>query len=193
MTEVKLGRSSVSSFGLLRQQNMEMLEKVLRYVDVTPNQEYLFNRLQTLAADSCISAFSWASGGSHNSKPWNETLPTDTEIILHIFMTYIDQHLLAHASHVMDNRFKALYFVPFGQFPKKLKDNKKILLAQTSCNPPAFVVIFKDKVMQLPEASYNLFHAILLFLFLHDRHNYGQLDTVSLGSAGINVSWIFSS
>ena len=159
---------------------------------MTSNQEYLFQRLQTLARDSCVANFNHNGGASFNGQKWNESWPTDADIVLHVFFTYLDQHATSHASYVTENRLKSLFFVPASSLQKMLKDNRKIMLAQISNKPPTFGVVFKDKLLQIPDGNYNVFHSLLLFVFLHDRHNYGKLDTISLGAAGINISWIFS-
>jgi hypothetical protein len=53
---------------------------------------YLLKRIQELASGSSLAAYRWNSGGTKNDtgKPWAEGLPTDAELVMHVFATWID-------------------------------------------------------------------------------------------------------
>ena len=76
-------------------QNRILLEE---YLDIPNcNRRYLIGRLNELSSGGYLPRFKWNSGGEFNSNPWNEKdLPTDSQILLHLFCKYFDLSLPSH-------------------------------------------------------------------------------------------------
>lgn len=57
-----------------------MLPKIVEFVQVTSNQEYLVQRIRELAKGCVLSEYRWNAGGSYNGLPWEDHLPTDAAV-----------------------------------------------------------------------------------------------------------------
>jgi len=70
---------------------------------------YIIERIKTLARGGCLAAYRWDSGSDWNGKAWNqERFPTDAEIILHLFCSYMDFQMPGQGSN---NAFTNDYYV----------------------------------------------------------------------------------
>lgn len=58
------------------------LPALVPFLELSGNQDYLVNRIKVLAKGGSMSEFKWNSGGSHNGKEWDTSLPTDTAVLL---------------------------------------------------------------------------------------------------------------
>ena len=56
------------------------LPTLVPFLEISNNQEYLVKRIKVLANGGSMSEFKWNGGGSHNGKPWDNSLPTDTAV-----------------------------------------------------------------------------------------------------------------
>jgi len=56
------------------------LPTLVPFLELSNNQEYLVKRIKILAKGGSMSEFKWNSGGSHNSKEWDSSLPTDSAV-----------------------------------------------------------------------------------------------------------------
>ncbi|XP_074682034.1 transmembrane protein 209-like [Strix aluco] len=62
---------------------------------------------------------------------------------------------------------------------------------QSSINPPHHELIYRRHVYNLPKGRNNLFHTLLMFLYIIKTKESGMLGRVNLGLSGVNVLWIF--
>ncbi|XP_052820906.1 transmembrane protein 209-like isoform X2 [Mya arenaria] len=129
-----------------------------------------------LGSDGCVSEFLWkrGSGGGQYGKPWSEHLPTDTQLVMHMFCTYLDLRLPPDLRYPDGKTFTSQHFLKTPDKPNLEKDN--LLLYQTSINPPHFQVVIKDTVFNLPKGRNNMFHAILFFLYHIQHKENGMLE-----------------
>lgn len=58
------------------------LPALVPFLELSSNQDYLVKRIKVLAKGGSMSEFKWNSGGSHNGKEWDSSLPTDTAVFL---------------------------------------------------------------------------------------------------------------
>eukprot|EP00116_Pleurobrachia_bachei_P001592 sb/3461854/ len=162
--------------------------KVLPYLEVSVNQEYLVHRIGELAAGSCLGCFRWESGGQYKNAPWNKELPTDSQIVAHCINTYLDSHLPRNPMYPEGRTFTTQYFV---QTPNKADSKKReYALFQSSIHPPHFKVLVEDEVWEVSKGRNNLFHSLLLLLFHLRSEEHGMLGPVNLGPTGLNMLWI---
>lgn len=61
------------------------LPTLVPFLELSNNQEYLVKRIKILAKGGCMSEFKWNSGGSHNGKEWDSSLPTDSAVYRSIY------------------------------------------------------------------------------------------------------------
>lgn len=91
------------------------VNNLITFLSVTPNQEYLVERLKELSSGGALSQFKWNGGG----QKWSDKLPTDAELIMGFFAAYMDVSLPAnfrnsfgggHSHQVDDKPFTGVYY-----------------------------------------------------------------------------------
>ncbi|KAM6095832.1 transmembrane protein 209-like [Chlamydotis macqueenii] len=91
--ELQIGVASIRTLkeaALFKAQLFPTLKTVVRYLDLTPNQTYLVQRIKALSQERYLSSFQWNRGGDFKGRRWDSSLPTDSSIIMHLFSTYLD-------------------------------------------------------------------------------------------------------
>lgn len=170
-------------------QNIPMLTKLIPFLELTTNQEYIVQRIRELAKGSCMKNYKFNSV-SFNQPEQADHIPSDAGIIFHLFCTYLDSQL-----HPMPDIPRAFYsrYVVVGDVKKSSVENilKEISKNKAKCgilssNPitPKFNFI-SDKVHTASYDRNNLFYVIIQFL-IHLSTN-GWLESVNLGKSGINI------
>lgn len=189
--DLQIGEVSLSTLrqvSLTKSQLIPTLAMLLPYLDVTPNQEYLVQRITELAAGGCMSAFVWNGGGRFKGKPWADHLPTDSALVTHFLCTYLDARLPPHPNHPDGKTFTNQWFVKDPDKPVLGKES--LYIYQAKINPPHYKLIVGEVVSDLAKGRNNLFHTILLFLHHIKTRENGMLGRVNLGLSGINILWI---
>uniref|UniRef100_A0A8B9LSN7 Transmembrane protein 209 n=1 Tax=Astyanax mexicanus TaxID=7994 RepID=A0A8B9LSN7_ASTMX len=143
-----------------------------------------------LAHSGCMSSFRWNGGGNLKNRKWDTDLPTDSAILMHILCTYLDSRLPPHPKYPDGKTFTSQHFI---QTPHKpdLSNENLFCIHQSSTNPPHYQLIYQGHIYSLPKGRNNLFHTVLMFLFIIKTKESGMLGRVNLGLSGVNVLWIF--
>lgn len=168
------------------------LPALVPFLELSNNQEYLVKRIKTLAKGGSMSEFKWNSGGSHNGKEWDSSLPTDSAIIMHLISTYMDTQLEAPLDQPDARAFTSRYMARSGL---ELPRNKGPIIVCQSTNPPHYSLALSGDSLpsdyeEVQRGRNNLFHTLLLFLYIVKTRNYGMLGRVNAGSSGINILWV---
>ncbi|XP_059486156.1 transmembrane protein 209 [Neocloeon triangulifer] len=193
--EERVGSSSLDkikpvSNSLQVQQYIPNFPTLLTFLEVTQNQQYLVQRIRELASGGCMSDFRWNSGGNFNGKPWDDTLPTDTQIIMHFLAMYLDVQLPPMRHRPDPRPFSAVHMSKAVDKPK-CGDNI-ILIHEATANPPHYVLIWKNSVYEVPKGRNNLLHTVLLFLHKLKAEDAGMLGRISMGPSGLNIMWVLA-
>ncbi|XP_038067904.1 transmembrane protein 209-like [Patiria miniata] len=192
--ELQIGEVSISSLrqvSLTKSQLVPTLSMVLPYLDVSANQEYVVQRIRELASGGCMSDFRWNKGCDFKGRKWDEDLPSDCAMVMHMLCTYLDFRLPSDPKHPDGKTFASQYFMKTPDKPDlKKKDN--LLLFQTKINPPHYKVIIGDDTWDLPKGRSNMFQAILLMLHHVKTKEHGMLGRVNLGMSGVNILWVIN-
>uniref|UniRef100_A0AAR2LS69 Transmembrane protein 209 n=1 Tax=Pygocentrus nattereri TaxID=42514 RepID=A0AAR2LS69_PYGNA len=191
--ELQIGEASISSLkqaAVVKASAIPTLNAIVQYLDITPNQEYLVERIKELAHSGCMSSFRWNGGGNLKNRKWDTDLPTDSAILMHILCTYLDSRLPPHPKYPDGKTFTSQHFI---QMPHKpdLSNENLFCIHQSSTNPPHYQLIYQGHIYSLPKGRNNLFHTVLMFLFIIKTKESGMLGRVNLGLSGVNVLWIF--
>ncbi|GAB6021502.1 hypothetical protein CHUAL_004107 [Chamberlinius hualienensis] len=188
--DLQIGESSLNALKLrTKGQNISSLSTLLQYLDFTPNQEYLVQRLKDLERGGCMSEFKWNGGGDYKGKSWGEHFPTDSAIVMHLFFTYLDTHSPLSHSFPEGRAVSSKHFV---QTPDKLNVSSKdaLYIYQSTINPPHYQMVVGEIVNELQKGRNNMFSAILLFLHHIKVKEDGMLKRVNLGPSGLNILWV---
>lgn len=171
-------------------QHIPMLPKVIPFLDLTTNQEYMVARIRELAKGSCMQNYKFKSISFNQPDQNNDHIPSDAGIIFHLFCTYLDSQL-----HPLPDISRAFYsrYIVLGDVKKSSVENilKEVNKNKAKCgillsNPitPKFNFI-SDKVHTSSYDRNNLFYVIIQFL-MHLKSD-GSLESVNLGKSGINI------
>lgn len=170
-------------------QNIPMLPKLIPFLELTTNQEFMVHRIRELAKGSCMKNYKFNSV-SFNQPEQADHIPSDAGIIFHLFCTYLDSQL-----NQLPDIARAFYsrYVIVGDVKKTSAENiiKEISKNKAKCgilssNPitPKFNFI-SDKIHTSSYDRNNLFYVIIQFL-IHLKSD-GTLESVNLGKSGINI------
>lgn len=97
--DMKIGNASIAQLNQLTQTNksitLNTLSILMPYLELTAKQDYLMQRLKELSAGgNCLNDYHWNAGGYYKSIDWSDYLPTDANIVMHFFCTYMDSRLI---------------------------------------------------------------------------------------------------
>nr|XP_060632290.1 transmembrane protein 209 [Anolis sagrei ordinatus] len=191
--ELQIGDASISSLkqaALVKAPLIPTLNTIVQYLDLTPNQEYLVERIKELSQGGCMSSFRWNRGGDFKARKWDTDLPTDSAILMHVFCTYLDARLPPHPKYPDGKTFTSQHFIQTPDKPDVSNENL-FCIYQSSVNPPHYELVYQRQVYNLPKGRNNLFHTLLMFLYIIKTKESGMLGRVNLGLSGVNVLWIF--
>ncbi|KAL0278164.1 UNVERIFIED_CONTAM: hypothetical protein PYX00_000065 [Menopon gallinae] len=163
------------------------LPKLVPFLEITPHQEYLITRIKELAKGGSMSEYRWDSGGSFNGKNWEEHLPTDAAVVMHLIATYLDSQLLFFPQYPEGRPFTAHHFL---RSPEKPKVTNVLTIYQSQLNPPHFILLDNNDRLEMSKGRNNLFHTILLFLHILKTKEHGMLRKLNLGPSGVNILWV---
>uniref|UniRef100_T1HCM5 Uncharacterized protein n=2 Tax=Rhodnius prolixus TaxID=13249 RepID=T1HCM5_RHOPR len=166
-------------------QHIPNLPSLVPFLQISPHQQYVVQRIRELAVGNTMSEFKWKSGGKHNDKPWEQNLPTDADLVMHLICTYLDSQLPMLSCQPESRPFTSRYFSKAPDLP--LQEN--IGIYEESLYPPHYQIVINGELQDIPSGHNNLFYALLLFLHYIKRHEHGMLGTISLGRSGINILW----
>ncbi|KAK6630119.1 hypothetical protein RUM44_005670 [Polyplax serrata] len=163
------------------------LPRLVLFLEITPHQEYLVARIRELAKGGSISEYRWDGGGTLNGKNWEEHLPTDAAVVMHLIATYLDSQILFLPQHSDGRPFTTNHFI---RSPEKPKVQNALVIYQVQLNPPHFVLLENNDRLEVAKGRNNLFHTFLLFLHILKTKEHGMLGRVNLGSSGVNILWV---
>ncbi|XP_066249033.1 transmembrane protein 209 [Euwallacea similis] len=165
------------------------LPPMIPFLEVHANQEYLVKRIRDLAKGGCMSEFKWNGGCAFNGKDWDESLPTDCAIVMHLLASYLDTQLMPSPNLPDAKTFTGHYYIKSTDKMPTLTANS--LFIQEICErPPHYQVVVGEKIYEMVKGYNNLFHSCLFFIYLVDKMEQGMLGRVNLGRAGLNMLWV---
>ncbi|CAK1584148.1 unnamed protein product [Parnassius mnemosyne] len=184
---VRLGlgeaRPGLASVERLRQMAAALplgsLAALLPYLEPFPDQRYVVRRIRELARAPCLSNYRWDAGGSD----WDHTQPTDADIILHLFATYLDGQMVQSGN---PRPFSSQYLSAGGAGGAV----GALALHRVSSRPPQFALALGGELVGVPRGRANLLHALLLLLAAAARRRPPALARTHLGPAALNMLWI---
>lgn len=160
------------------------LPALLPFLEPFADQTYAVRRIRELAAGGCLSGYRWDGGGAG----WAPGRPTDAELLLHLFATYLDAQLPPLGVGAAAKRpFSGSYL---SRAPEPLGPGPAVHLASRAPAPPHFVLALRGAALDVGPGRNNLLHVLLLLLAELARHEPPALRRLHLGPAGLNMLWI---
>lgn len=165
------------------------LPAIIPFLEITSNQEYLERRVRELAKGGCMSEFKWNGGGKYGGKDWDESLPTDCAIVMHLLASYLDTQLIPLPNKPDTKAFSGHHYIKVTDKMPVLTQNS-LLIQEIAEKPPHYRVIVAGKIYEMVKGYNNLFHSILFFIYHVNKIEHGMLGRVNLGRAGVNILWV---
>ncbi|TRY72008.1 hypothetical protein TCAL_05402 [Tigriopus californicus] len=195
MTDVLIGETGIEKLRKCSQmhqivQSVPSLQYLIPYLDLSPHQDYLVQRIKDLSEGGALSEFDWDEGGRFQGKNWSDKLPTDSELIMHCLVCYLDARLPPVKSVIDGKVFSSLYFFKMPDKLESLKIRVPCAIIQTQSKPPHYIIQTESEKIDLNPERNNLFHTLLYFLHYFKTKEHGMLHRVNLGRSGINVLWV---
>ncbi|KAF9163575.1 hypothetical protein DFQ26_002364 [Actinomortierella ambigua] len=162
-----------------------VLEAYLAVPGVT-NRKYVVERIQAFGA--LLSQFKWDSEGvrwDNGRKGWTPDLPTDSQILMHLFATFLD---LAMPAQPLDG---------YGRFPFSYKHlvsvdvkpdpNVAIQIKQSAKNPPCYHLVVNGNVWEIVPKRMNIWYTLVLFIYVVMKESGGYLGQTHFGSRALGL------
>ncbi|KAF9173154.1 hypothetical protein BGX20_003999 [Mortierella sp. AD010] len=135
-----------------------------------------------------LTHFIWDSHGvtwDGGKKTWSPDLPSDSQIIMHLFMTYIDSAMPSHPSQVYD-RFPFTYkhYVPVDNKPDP---TTALQIKQTSKNPPNYSLVVEGSMWEVVPKRLNVWYTMVLFIYMVMKENAGYIGQINIGTQMIGL------
>lgn len=178
-----------------QQRFMHEYMKLERYFGEYANsREYVVDRIRALGKDDCLRNYRWNSGEGKDGK-WTTDLPTDAQIMMHLFSCYMDERLASTIDQKSTrpqldayNIFTAKHYIR----QKGGKPKSYVSIYQTTINPPHFNVMVAKSNTEYDEwvalkGRNNLFHALCLLVFHINKNYRGYFRQLQLGAPDIGL------
>ena len=159
----------------------ERLEKYL-LVPSMPEQSrgYVLKRIREFIKDRRFGEMNWKGGGVYKNVPWTREsrtlkLPSDVQIILHLFFTHIELYLRVKG-------FTAKYKVSGEELEQRHSVGPDLCVVErrTVKYTSHVQVIYKGKELAVRYGRDNVFEALTLFLYFCNEMYDGNLEGVDL-------------
>lgn len=192
------------------------LSYVLPFLKVCQDQEYLFQRLKELTADHSLKSYLWkaiektspgevlrllvnnkSTATQEENKNKSNTfsppkITNDTEILLHMFLTYMDSVLTSNpfaAYKDVEMPFTAIYFLRAPNEPSIIhRAHSSFYLHLDKQNPIHMRLVINggEEIMDLGADQNNFFRTIVLFVQHCYLYNNRMVDRISLSDKSLN-------
>ncbi|NXD70589.1 TM209 protein, partial [Eolophus roseicapillus] len=177
--ELQIGEASISSLkqaALVKAPLIPTLNAIVQYLDLTPNQEYLVERIKGTWCHhtDCKPLLLLQSSGDPKLRKLKWDLVLFAQIIMHVFCTYLDSRLPPHPKYPDGKTFTSQHFVQTPDKPDTSNENV-FCIYQSSINPPHYELIYQSQTYNLPKGRNNMFHTLLMFLYIIKTKESGML------------------
>lgn len=194
-TDMKIGLVGIERLKKIASSNQQLimyiptLPKLIPYLELTQNQEFLVKRLRELGKGSCLKNYKFTTVSFDHVS--NDHFPNDAGILFHLVCCYFDSQLQPLPD--IPRPFYSRYVV-IGDSKKMSVEHivKEATKNKSKCailcrNPitPKFNFV-TDKIHGSYNDRNNLFYVIIQLLF-HLKANGNMLETVALGKSGLNL------
>ena len=195
MTDVAVGQTSLEKLKKVAGMpqivtSAPSLHFLLPFLEVTPHQEYLVDRIRVLSRGGAMSDFKWNGGGRFLGRDWSDKLPTDCDLVIHAFACYFDSRIPPVKGVIDGKVFSSLFFFGVSEKPESAKVRVPCAILQTAAKPPHFMLQVGEEKWDLSPGRNNLFHTLLCFLHYMKVKQNGMIGRVNMGLSGINILWV---
>ncbi|KAF9963513.1 hypothetical protein BGZ65_002754 [Modicella reniformis] len=150
------------------------------------NRKYVIERLKAMGP--FLTNFIWDSNGvtwDGGKKKWTPDLPTDAQIIMHLFTVFLDLAMPSHPSQAYDRfLFSHKHYVPMESKPDPMT---ALQIKQTSKNPPDYSLVVEGSMWEVVPKRLNLWYTLVMFVYMVMNENGGYIGELNIGTQMIGL------
>ncbi|KAF9362430.1 hypothetical protein BGX34_006200 [Mortierella sp. NVP85] len=150
------------------------------------NRKYVIERLKAMGP--FLTNFIWDSNGvawDGGKKSWTADLPTDAQIVMHMFTVFLDLAMPSHPSQAYDRfLFSHKHYVPMESKPDS---TTSLQIKQTSKNPPDYSLVVEGSMWEVVPKRLNLWYTLVLFVYMVMKENGGYIGELNIGTQMIGL------
>ncbi|KAG9063876.1 hypothetical protein KI688_003990 [Linnemannia hyalina] len=150
------------------------------------NRKYVVERLQAMGP--LLSHFSWDSTGvtwEGGKKAWTQDLPTDSQIIMHLFTVYMDLAMPAQPSQSYDRfPFSYKHYVPMEAKPDA---TTSLQIKQTAKYPPNYNLVVEGAMWEVIPKRLNVWYTLVMFIYMVMKEHGGYIGQINIGTRRVGL------
>ncbi|KAI7830421.1 cytochrome B561, N terminal-domain-containing protein [Gamsiella multidivaricata] len=135
-----------------------------------------------------LTHFIWDSHGvtwDGGKKTWTPDLPTDAQIIMHLFAVYMDLAMPSQPAQANDRfPFSYKHYVPMEGKPDP---TTRLQIKQTSKSPPEYSLVVEGSMWEVVPKRLNVWYTLVLFIFIVMRESGGYIGQINIGTRLIGL------
>jgi len=173
-------------------QQRRKLERYMAVLGCT-SRAYLLERINQLAKGGALSSYRWEKTRRKGTTDDSGELPTDAQILVHLFCTFMDLTLVPDGTPAP---FSSRHYVVF---PDKISNvtDFEVVIHQAHIHPPHFEIVCHQEngnvlVWPCHHGRNNLFVAISLFVYYVKTEMNGYIGQLSIAGSALDLERIIT-
>ncbi|KAG0280971.1 hypothetical protein BGZ95_007646 [Linnemannia exigua] len=150
------------------------------------NRKFVVERLQAMGP--LLRHFIWDSNGvtwDGGRKAWTPDLPTDTQLIMHLFTVYMDLSMPAQPSLSYDRfLFSYKHYVPMEAKPDA---TTSLQIKQTAKFPPNYNLVVDGGMWEVVPKRLNVWYTLVLFIYMVMKEHGGYIGQLNIGTRAMGL------
>ncbi|KAG0057673.1 hypothetical protein BGZ83_005612 [Gryganskiella cystojenkinii] len=175
-----------SRYGQSQVVRQRMVLEMYLAIPGNANRRYVVERLQSMGP--MLTHFIWNSNGvtwDGGKKFWSPELPTDAQIIMHLFTVYMDLAMPQQPSQALDRfPFTYKYYVPMEAKPDA---TTSLQIKQTSKSPPNYNLVVEGSMWEVVPQRLNVWYTLVLFIYMVMKENGGYIGQIYIGTQKLGL------
>ncbi|KAF9905464.1 hypothetical protein EC991_001631 [Linnemannia zychae] len=150
------------------------------------NRKFVVERLQAMGP--LLRNFIWDSAGVNwdsGRKAWTPDLPTDSQLIMHLFTVYMDLSMPAQPSQSYDRfLFSYKHYVPMEAKPDA---TTSLQIKQTAKFPPNYNLVVDGGMWEVVPKRLNVWYTLVLFIYMVMKEHGGYIGQLNIGTRAMGL------
>ena len=176
-------KSAISKLQQQLNSDDPMVEAMISVPTFEHYREYVIQRIRALSASSYLAVHSGDKGERYKDKEWSSELPSDNQIVLHIFSSWLSWHMGQRRKGQRAPLVFAQKYLAIKKEPK-LENDVEILLCSRDWTD-FYVMVKQDQAKEIrqywaPRGRDAMYFALTLFFYFVDKKYELMLESVDL-------------
>ncbi|KAG0337318.1 hypothetical protein BG004_007688 [Podila humilis] len=150
------------------------------------NRKYVVERITIMGP--LLSHFIWDSNGikwDNGRKSWTPDLPTDAQIVMHLFTVFMDLAMPSQSDQSF-GRFPFSYKY-YATMEAKPDSTTSLQIKQSSKVPPHYNLIVDGTLWEVVPKRLNVWYTLVMFIYLVMRESGGYIGQTNIGTQKLGL------